>query len=523
MEARKIIKVASLAYDGCLASRQYEDEVRLKRVKKADTEGFNEYLIGLNAGFLSALSDDVINSNAPTAVLLNGASSRQCWTADASNNETGTFILAQDALLKKLNTLSIEKRYPRCWIKDTYLTADSHAGRTSGETYRIVTESKHDDASSILDTSSLGMLYAQLHKVAFDYQDAEVVFDFYNGNEAKSTVLHSFFEANRDLIPRNVILNFHVYTGTGIFDETKLKPIIKHLNPLEGEGEIERDFQQGYLNLIAKSEVDTSKPCDLLAGFINSGDVNKLQAFKASRKLLGGHMQMKVNGEDHELEVIHDELKALLAAINTAKTKVPNSEEGRDFAKSLEQFYLKLEIELTKTKKSVKKPENMQRTVNASPAMAAAKRFMRFVQEFNHTAELPNESEEEKLEKLRRHLENLATFQKDFTKSYGLRIFVDIAKSTGISFGCLLLAGAIGAGIGFGVGFLVGGPVGAVAVGVLGAMIAGALVAAIGGAVGTGLSVRLFEKDVKRREREQAERACLASGRPEALVGLRAG
>jgi len=80
------------------------------------------------------------------------------------------------------------------------------------------------------DESKLSILYAHMWQMAIDFPDDENIIDFFDDkyapNEPNRDILNNlklFFEANPDLIPKNVTLNLHHYEGQAVKSLASIK------------------------------------------------------------------------------------------------------------------------------------------------------------------------------------------------------------------------------------------------------------------------------------------------------------
>ncbi len=518
MESRRpeldenIINVTSIAFDNCLAHKIFRDEAQLgRRVDDfkviAKQQQISAKLIEQNEPFLHRVVKDVIDSRASEAYLLNGSALRQSISGDVANadaqNGSGLFFYAQQPLVNKFNQLSGQQQ-GTVWKREPYVTADSHNNKLPGDNYSAAIDNKDDRAhvqdGTFYDPSNLLMLYAQMYKVARDHKPKEIHFDFYAGDIEANKRLHKFLNDNKDFIPRNLRLRIRTYQGTGEYVDSQMSVNIVDEPVIIGEGDLELDFNQAYKNMIKAHENEPYPVKDILATFMPRDEASPQEKLAAAERLKA-FKQLR-----------QEELLALVAEMNAVKQLLPRvgedkhlTDDAQAFADSLDAFYWKIDAELTKTKNAIKNPARRAKQITACDAVAAADRMRRFLRTIVSSAELPTPQE-----KFNAHIENLAAFSREFNSKQNVRIAKDVAKGVGISFGSLLLAGAIGAAIGFGVGFAIGGPAGAVAVGILGAIIAGAIAAAIGGGIAAPVSgVSIYRKQRERREAEAAEKAAL--------------
>lgn len=496
-----VIKVVSFAFEDCLAHNNYCESVkeslpdRYQDYSALDQQALiSSKLIECNKFFLNLVAQDAIASTASVAILLNGSAMRQSIRSDRDNadNGRGLFFFAQEPLVQKLNAYS--GAGGTLWRRDEYVLADTHNDKNPGDTYKAK-DDKDLAESAFVDPSNLLLLHTQMFKMARDYKNKTIKFDFYSGDIEANKQLHLFLDANKDFIPRNLRLRIRGYRGTAkIVPGADPVPDIEDLPEIIGECDVELDFNQAYRNLIEAHVNDNSLRRDILATFMPQESASAAEKLAAAEKLKAFKQSR------------HDELLELVAAMNKVKQSLPRvgdgnqlTQEAQAFSDSLDNFYAKIDAELTKTKNAIK-PAQRANKVPKSDAIAAATRMTGFLNAID-----ANRSIEDDGQRVNAQIQNLANFSKDFNSDHRFRVLKDVAKGAGISFGMLLLAGAIGAGIGFGVGFALAGPAGAVAVGILGAIIGGAIAAAIGAAVAAPVSgVSIYRKQHERREAEVA-------------------
>ncbi|MDP1574752.1 MAG: pentapeptide repeat-containing protein [Coxiellaceae bacterium] len=126
---------------------------------------------------------------------------------------------------------------------DEFLLADIFQKQAAGTEATRIQENKNTGNDPVpSDKNKLSILYAQLHKIASENPDADIVFDFYDDKTDILDSLNTFFEKNPDLIPNNVTLQLHRYAN----HDAENNPLEKHaederyvLKVLQGTGSID--------------------------------------------------------------------------------------------------------------------------------------------------------------------------------------------------------------------------------------------------------------------------------------------
>jgi hypothetical protein len=96
--------------------------------------------------------------------------------------------------------------------------------------------------ASVPDNSKIGLLYAQMHKVASENPTATILFDFYDDKESILKNLLEFYQEHLHLIPTNVALSIYQYDGKQL---GRVAPV------LQGQGEIDRNYKETIKSIAA--------------------------------------------------------------------------------------------------------------------------------------------------------------------------------------------------------------------------------------------------------------------------------
>lgn len=204
------IRVISLDYDGCLS----------REGASADDYG---WVITQNQVFLDNLR--VKNDDFKKTVVLVG-SNRQSHGSDSSNHK------------KKLKGSRIEPPYESGHIfpaiqkvsayleatLDKFLLADIYGNVPSGTSFdRAVNNPDGAHADWTFDHTKVTVLYAQMHKLAMEHPQEEIIFDFYDDREDVRNKIFNFCTKYPQFVPKNLTLNLHHYAGKECQIEQSIK------------------------------------------------------------------------------------------------------------------------------------------------------------------------------------------------------------------------------------------------------------------------------------------------------------
>lgn len=134
---------------------------------------------------------------------------------------------------------------------DPFLMADIYGNLPSGTSFykaRSPQSNRLKHANWVFDKSKLSILYAQMHKIASEYPNDEIIFDFYDDKragafdgkmEALLENLERFFTRHPEMIPKNVTLRLHHYAG---------KEVTPY-QPIKGQGIIDTGYRNTVLEM----------------------------------------------------------------------------------------------------------------------------------------------------------------------------------------------------------------------------------------------------------------------------------
>lgn len=244
--------ISSLDYDGCLYTRT------------TIPKSMEDYITN-NPLLLERIS--TTSAKFDKKIILVG-SNRQSTGIDSSNGYkgTGSCYLAIDYISKHLG---IEF--------DKFLLSDIYLGKTAGytiETFLNVVSTLewqniifglpeffklncaeflklngHDDLITVNESTAgafcsddkINLIYAQMHKIATEHSEDEIVFDFYDDRLDILTNLFGFFEQYPVLIPRNITLKGFQY-------EAGTKAPEQHAE-IQGTGKIDAAYSETVLKM----------------------------------------------------------------------------------------------------------------------------------------------------------------------------------------------------------------------------------------------------------------------------------
>lgn len=235
----KPIRVASFNFDGCLFNEKYHktyaDDVMAEGVyDKKNIK--NRSIIKANSKLLGAIEKTQINYD--RTIIMNG-SQRQSQADDRyylRKNKTGSALTALQDINLYFNSDTKKKAVGKSVpLKlDPYLLADSYAGWDPGYSFaKAMTRKKVKHPDWKADPSCLTIVYAQIHKIAKENPHQAIVFDYYHNDGEILQNLHSFFAKNPKMMPANVKLQLHQYSGGPIQD----------LPAIIGTGSIDVEFK----------------------------------------------------------------------------------------------------------------------------------------------------------------------------------------------------------------------------------------------------------------------------------------
>lgn len=203
------IRALSFDADNCLFHRGYEPS--WKEINGGDCQ----QVITKNLPLLDSLKAQ--NPNYKQTIVLIG-SARQSVEYDrvnAKNNQTESIF---DAIQKVATYLEVKL--------DKFLTSDIHNTIVPpGTSFDLATQSPtKPQPTCFLDDSKLSLLYAQTHKLATDYPNETILFEFYDDRGCESwdikedilEKLQAYFTQHPEALPSNVTLRLNHYEGEAV-------------------------------------------------------------------------------------------------------------------------------------------------------------------------------------------------------------------------------------------------------------------------------------------------------------------
>ncbi len=232
----KIIRALSFDADNCLFHRGYKPTVQDILQGRSENQ-----VITANRRLFDKLKKE--NRAYGDVIVLDG-SLRQHYEVDilnAVNGDTGSIFVALRAVASELKA-----------TLDTFLTADIYENEPYGTMFERAEERFHKHAQTefkqrnverlmkatrkvTCDTTKASTLYAQVHKLATQYPDDTIVFDFYDDKKFEILLpLMQYYQRYPQLLPRNVLLQLNFYEG-----ENDVR-----ISSIQGTGFIDKNFDQ---------------------------------------------------------------------------------------------------------------------------------------------------------------------------------------------------------------------------------------------------------------------------------------
>ncbi|MCX7117687.1 MAG: hypothetical protein NTW94_07280 [Legionellales bacterium] len=191
-------RVLSVDFDGCLFHMRY-----------IQAKGVNKDVVRQNMVFLAG----IISGNAAyDAIVTMVGSGRQSKLHDDNGFDfRGSCFLALGLIT---NYLKVKKG--QTVSMDGFILADIYGNLPPGTSFKNATErtipySEH--AKWVFDITKVTILYAQMHKQAMDHPSDDIDFDFFDDRIDILDALKDFFSTHHELIPKNVKLQTHLYSG----------------------------------------------------------------------------------------------------------------------------------------------------------------------------------------------------------------------------------------------------------------------------------------------------------------------
>ena len=261
---RRRINVISLDFDGCIFNRGYIYSFSPNR------------LIEHNQKFIDSVTSHLVLEAIQEAVLMVGSNRQDVWSdIENSRGKSGS---CYPALLQLSETFAAKPELKDVYVHhNDFLMADIYGSRNHGESFQaaMMDEPGHFHFQWLFDSSKLTTLYAQMHKLASENPDAEIIFDFYDDRLDLLAPLSTFFKNNSDLVPDNLQLRLHEYEGEGIRD----------FAPIQGTLPADKNYQNNIWRMIVCAGLDydafmlNPTECDVMSGLTP----DRLQSFKENR------------------------------------------------------------------------------------------------------------------------------------------------------------------------------------------------------------------------------------------------
>jgi hypothetical protein len=202
------INVRSFDFDGCIFnwnSLKYH----------SGWEG----LVLCNDKLLNSISAEIKKESFDEVIVMSG-SLRQSYLYDRvgsiKNSSTSSF-----GAMKTIATELSNRSQQKCCL-DKFLLVDLFNDHYAGYSFALAVdhEDNPSDHPALLDSDDIkfSILYSQMHKLASENPDAEIVYDFYDDRIDILTALQRIFTKYPDLIPPGVTANLHQYKGGSVAD-----------------------------------------------------------------------------------------------------------------------------------------------------------------------------------------------------------------------------------------------------------------------------------------------------------------
>jgi hypothetical protein len=202
------LAVYSIDYDGCLASTCYNQSVQPSPEKK---------LIEANSHLFHTIAQEIRREKFSDVIVMTG-SNRQSQELDQfnayehGNNSSFPQLKYVTSAISRLSGFN-------CTL-DTTLLADFFNDKPAGSSYQIATngQNQRNQDKTCFDESKITLLYAQVHKIAAEYPNHKIIFNFFDdrANNYFGDILPGlkiYFTQHPELLPANVALQLYFYDG----------------------------------------------------------------------------------------------------------------------------------------------------------------------------------------------------------------------------------------------------------------------------------------------------------------------
>ena len=218
------IYVSSLDFDGCLSRGSYNTLTDFFSANKSLIDFIKQAAIDTKHTIFVGSNRQSISLDLENAALTNSGS---CFTAIQHISHQ---------LLAEFDHFSLGDIYlnlnPGQSIRSFLEVADEiglgkSALLTQAEIFKFHIHAKiHPlsvNSAQFIDPNKINLLYAQMHKISSENKaDDSSSFNFFDDRDDILTGISGFFKKNLDLIPRNVTLNLHQYSGPECFNQKEV-------------------------------------------------------------------------------------------------------------------------------------------------------------------------------------------------------------------------------------------------------------------------------------------------------------
>jgi len=294
---RQKINIKSYDFDGCIFNVNYMDSKAKDRLFKHNKHFFEKQY-------------EKIKKNAIDIVIFQVGSNRQDKGTDNYNSNNHKSGSCYPALEMIKNEFKKNLGETECLL-DGYLLCDTYGKRPHGENFaKACSQDPHYHFSdAVFDESKVTLLYAQMHRAASKYPDAEIIFDFYDDRDDDILPnLAQFFQKNPDLIPHNVQLQLKHYAGDSVSNIAKI----------QGTGVIDHQYEKNIQSMIECASYDPYGTNNIFNN-LNFNHQQRLYDFKMRLgtifKELNDHINL-IEQMPHQNAVAHKEFIGALRTLH---------------------------------------------------------------------------------------------------------------------------------------------------------------------------------------------------------------
>lgn len=233
------IRVISFDIDGCIYNKQFNRKLNENWEnwgwihntqfyrKLMENSVIYSAVIDSNKSLFDALKKENKNFEAVYTCL---GSLRQSKETDSNNRPPTCFLVLKfinDYLNKGVNNTKLE----------TLLLADIYGDLPLGESYKKAIEDPTEGEQHSrwrTDTTKVTILYAQIHKIANENPEKEILYDFYDDRKDIHKYIEEMYGKYPELLPKNVTVRLHQYAGSNVVD----------LKEINGTGFIDMEYRK---------------------------------------------------------------------------------------------------------------------------------------------------------------------------------------------------------------------------------------------------------------------------------------